>query len=65
MEQGITFFEDLKIVLQMAVEKNINILDVDLSVRRKGMEKDNTTYRIDLGEESELTKRTTSYYRKK
>lgn len=56
MEQGITFFEDLKIVLQMAVEKNISILDVDLSVRRKGMEKDNTTYRIDLGEESELTK---------
>lgn len=55
MEQGVTFFEDLKMVLLMAVEKNLDINGVDLMVRRKGTGKDDTTYRIDLGEEYPLT----------
>ena len=54
MEQGITFFEDLKMVLLMAVEEGIAINAVDFAVRRKGSGKDDTSYRIDLAERYEL-----------
>lgn len=56
MEQGVTFFEDLKVVLEMAVDKGLKITEVDLLVRRKGLGKDDTSYRIDLGEEYPYTK---------
>lgn len=55
LEQGITFFEDLKIVLQMAVEQDLQIDGVDLNIRRKGLGKDDTSYRIDLGEKYPMT----------
>lgn len=55
MEQGITFFEDLKEVRSIIQEKGKDIFDVDISVRRRGTGKDNTTYRLDPGEEYKFT----------
>lgn len=51
MEQGITFFEDLRDIMQdLKDEKNLTLKDVDLKVRRRGTGKDDTSYRIDVDE---------------
>lgn len=55
MEQGITFFEDLKDVRAMIHEKGKDILDVDIAVRRRGTGKDNTSYRLDPEKEYKYT----------
>lgn len=55
MEQGVTFFNELKILMEDLAEKNLTLLDVDVSVRRRGTGKDNTVYRLDIGEETPLS----------
>lgn len=55
MEQGVTFFEDLKVVREDLNKANKTLLDVDVQVRRRGTTKDNTTYRLDVAEEYPLT----------
>lgn len=54
LEQGITFYEDLKDVMSILQEQGKQLIDLDLTIRRRGMDK-NTTYRIDTGDEYELT----------
>ncbi|MDD4000180.1 MAG: hypothetical protein PHX62_04715 [Bacilli bacterium] len=59
LEQGVTFFNDLKDLLEDLIEdgksdKSIN--DFDLKVRRRGSSKDDTSYRIDFDSEYPLTK---------
>lgn len=55
MEQGITFMQDLRDVMEMLHEDGKKLIDVDLQVRRRGTGKDNTSYRIDIAEEYELS----------
>ena len=55
MEQGVTVFNDLKDLMEDLAEKNKKLIDVDISVRRRGMGKDSTSYRLDIGEESILS----------
>lgn len=55
MEQGITFFEDLRDLLTDLNAEGKTFADVDVKVRRRGTGKDDTSYRIDLDEESPLS----------
>ena len=55
MEQGVTFFQDLKDIMEMLDEKGKKLIDVDISVKRRGTGKDSTSYRIDIDEEYPLT----------
>ena len=55
MEQGITFFEDLRDLLEELESEGKTFFDVDLKVKRRGTGKDGTTYRIDLDEECPLS----------
>lgn len=55
MEQGITFMQDLRDVMEMLHEDGKKLIDADLQVRRRGTGKDNTSYRIDVAEEYPLT----------
>lgn len=55
MEQGVNFFEELKDLMQMLNEKGSSLLDVDISVRRRGTGKDGTSYRLDIDEAYPLT----------
>lgn len=48
MEQGKTFMEDLKMIMQDLSEEGKTLSDVDLKVRRTGLGKDDTKYRIDV-----------------
>lgn len=48
MEQGKTFMEDLKMVMQDLAEEGKQLSDVVLRVRRTGTGKDDTKYRIDV-----------------
>lgn len=48
MEQGKTFFEDLKMVMSDLKEDNKVLTDVVLRVRRQGTGKEDTKYRIDV-----------------
>jgi hypothetical protein len=50
MEQGKTFFEDLKLVMQDLHEDGNVLSDAILRVRRTGTGKDDTKYRIDVQE---------------
>lgn len=54
MEQGITFMEDLKAVMQDLAEENKQLTDVILKVRRRGTGKDDTVYRIDVDDVTPL-----------
>lgn len=51
MEQGVTFFEDLRDIMEDLRSKGKRLIDVKLKVRRRGMTKDNTSYRIDVEED--------------
>lgn len=53
MEQGKTFFEDLKLIMQDLDEENKTLSDVILRVRRTGTGKDDTKYRIDVQGDAE------------
>ena len=55
MEQGVTFFQDLKDLMEDLDAKGKKLIDVDISVRRRGTGKDGTSYRLDIGEEYQLT----------
>jgi len=54
-EQGVTFFQDLKDVKNDIEKAGHSLLDVDIKVRRRGLTKDDTTYRLDPDEVYELT----------
>lgn len=51
MEQGITFFEDIRDLMRDLKEEGKALIDVDLKVRRRGTSKDDTSYRIDIAKE--------------
>lgn len=55
MEQGIGFFEDLRDLRTDLKEQNLNLIDVDIKVRRRGTGKDDTSYRLDIADKKELT----------
>lgn len=55
MEQGVTFYQDVKDLMSELKEKGKSLLDVDIQVRRRGTGKDGTSYRLDLAEEYPLT----------
>lgn len=48
MEQGITFFEDLRDLMMDLREKGKDLKDAVLKVRRRGTDKDDTSYRVDI-----------------
>lgn len=50
MEQGITFFEDLRDIMSDIKEGGNQLAEAILKVRRRGTGKDDTTYRIDIDE---------------
>lgn len=54
-EQGVTFFDDLKILRADAAEKGLDLTDFDIKVRRTGTGADDTKYRLDIGEVYPLT----------
>ena len=54
MEQGVGFFQDLKDLMADLKVEGRTLLDVDIKVRRRGTGKDDTSYRLDLGNKSEL-----------
>jgi hypothetical protein len=47
MEQGKTFMEDLKMIMEDLMDDGKSLIDVELKVRRTGTGKDDTKYRID------------------
>lgn len=55
MEQGITFFEDLRDIMTDLTEKGKKLKDAILKVRRRGSTKDDTSYRIDIDSEEPLS----------
>ena len=55
MEQGVTFFQDLRDLMAILDEKGKSLLDVDISVRRRGTGKDGTSYRLDIDDEYPLS----------
>lgn len=48
MEQGVTFYQDLRDIMMDLKEEGKTLADVDLKVRRRGTGKDDTSYRIDV-----------------
>ena len=54
MEQGVTFFTDVKEMMLELKEEGKTLFDADLKVKRRGEGKDDTTYRIDLAKEYPL-----------
>jgi len=56
LEQGVTFFQDVKDLMEDLKAKKKNLIDVDITVRRRGTGKDGTSYRLDIGDEYPLTK---------
>jgi hypothetical protein len=48
MEQGKTFFQDLIDIRTDLVEEKHDLKDADIKVRRRGMSKDDTSYRLDV-----------------
>lgn len=53
MEQGRTFMEDLAMIRQDLKEEGKSLSDVVLRVRRTGMGKDDTKYRIDISKDAD------------
>jgi hypothetical protein len=47
-EQGVTFFQDLRDIMEDLKSKGKHLSDVNLKVRRRGTTKDDTSYRIDV-----------------
>ena len=54
LEQGVTFFTDVKDLMLELSEKEIALQDIDLKVKRRGSGKEDTSYRIDLGDQEPL-----------
>lgn len=55
MEQGVGFFEDLRDLKSDLEQDNKALIDAIIKVRRRGTDRDNTSYRLDIDEVSELT----------
>lgn len=55
MEQGITFFEELRDLMVELKEKGKTLADVDIRIKRRGTTQQDTSYRIDIGEEYPLS----------
>ncbi len=55
MDQGITFYQDLRDIMMDLKEEGKTLNDVDLKIRRRGMGKDDTSYRIDVDKEYPLS----------
>ena len=55
MEQGITFFNDLRDLMSDLKEQGLKLSDVDIKVRRRGQGKDDTSYRLDIDKEYPLS----------
>lgn len=55
LEQGIGFFEEVKEMKDALVAKGLDLIDADITVKRRGTGQEDTSYRIDLGEEKPLT----------
>lgn len=53
-EQGVKFYEEVKELRAILDDKGLKLSDVDISVRRRGNGTD-TSYRLDIAEEYELT----------
>lgn len=51
MEQGVTFFQNLKDLMVDLAEEGKSLKDVDIKVRRRGTEKEDTSYRLDIDKE--------------
>jgi hypothetical protein len=55
MEQGVGFFEELRDLRTDLLAEKKDLTDVDLKVRRRGTGQDDTSYRIDIDEEKQLS----------
>lgn len=55
MDQGKRFMNDLKLIKEEAEAEGKNIRDYIIKVRRTGTTKDDTSYRVDLGDKYELS----------
>ncbi len=55
MEQGINFFNDLRDLMMDLKEQGKKLSDVDIKVRRRGLGKDDTSYRLDIDKEYPLS----------
>lgn len=56
MEQGISFFEDLRDIMMDLKENGKELRDAILKVRRRGTGKDDTSYRVDIDEIEQMGK---------
>lgn len=50
LEQGVGFFEDVRDLKEDLEKKNKSLKDADIKVKRRGTDKDDTSYRLDLDE---------------
>lgn len=55
LEQGVTFFQEVKDIMDDLASKGKTLMDVDLRVKRRGTNQTDTSYRIDVDEEYPLT----------
>lgn len=55
MEQGRTFFEDLRDIMADLHEQGKKLVDIDIRVRRRGEGKNDTSYRLDIDKEYPLS----------
>ena len=55
MEQGISFFEDLRDIREDLSKEGLRLQDVDIRVRRRGTGKDDTSYRLDIDERTPMS----------
>lgn len=54
LEKGVTFFDDLHLLMQDLAEEGVPLQDAIIKIRRTGTGKDNTKYRIDLDSKSPI-----------
>lgn len=54
MEQGVTFFQDLRDIMTDLREAGKSLQDVIIKVRRRGTTKDDTSYRVDIDSETPM-----------
>lgn len=54
LEQGVTFFKDVKELMDDLNNEGKKLQDVDIKVRRRGTGQDDTSYRLDVGDATPL-----------
>jgi hypothetical protein len=55
MDEGVTFRQGVRDVKDDLADEGKSILDADIKIRRRGLKKDNTTYRHDVDKEYPLS----------